>query len=68
MRSDSELLIFIIRSAKRMDLLMQSDLAKSDGIESDLRIPWPKSSDFGPKFDDSTRLIIKSKMVSVFNK
>ena len=32
MRSDSELLIFIFRSEKRMGLLMQSDCAKSDGI------------------------------------
>ena len=33
MRSDSELLIFIFRSERRMGLLvMQSDLAKSDGI------------------------------------
>ena len=36
--SDSELLIFIFRSGKRMDLLMQSDFANSDGIKSDLRI------------------------------
>ena len=28
-----------------MGLLMQSDFAKSDGINSDLRIRWPKSSD-----------------------
>ena len=48
MRSDSELLIFVFRSQKIMDLLMQSDFAKSDGIKSDLRIRWPKSSDFGP--------------------
>ena len=26
-------------------LLMQSDIAKSDGINYDLRIRWPKSSD-----------------------
>ena len=31
MRSDSNLLIFIFRSEKRMGLLMRSDLAKSDG-------------------------------------
>ena len=31
-RSDSELLIFIFRSEKRMGLLMKSDFAKSDGI------------------------------------
>ena len=52
MRSDSEFLIFIFRSEKRVDLLDQSDFAKSDGIKSDLRIRWPKSSDFGPKSDD----------------
>ena len=40
---------------------MQSDFAKSDGIKSYLRIRWPKSSDFGPKSDDSTYRIIKSK-------
>ena len=26
---------------------MQSDIAKFDGIKSDLRIRWHKSSDFG---------------------
>ena len=40
---------------------MQSDFAKSDGIKSNLRIRWLKSSDFGPKSDDSTHRIIKSK-------
>ena len=44
-----------------MGLLMQSDFAKSDGITSDWRIRWPKWSDFGPKSDDSTHRIIKSK-------
>ena len=58
MRSDSELLIFIFRSDKRMGPLMQSDFAKSDGIKSDLRIRWPKSSIVGPKIDDSTHRII----------
>ena len=61
MPSDSELLIFIFRPEKRMGLLMQSDFAKSDGIKSDLRIRWPKSLDYGPKSDDSTHRIIKSK-------
>ena len=61
MRSDSELLILIFRSEKKMGLLMQSDCTKSDGIKSDLRIRWPKSSDFGPKSDDSTHRTIKSK-------
>ena len=57
MRSDSKLLIFIFRSERRMGLLTQSDFAKSDGIKSDFRIRWPKSSDFGPKSDDSTHWI-----------
>ena len=61
MRSDSELLVFIFRSEKKMGLLMQSDFAKSDGIKSDFRIRWSNSSDFGPKSDDSTHWIIKSK-------
>ena len=62
MRSDSELLIFIFRSEKKVGLLiMQSDFPKSEGIKSDLRIQWPKSSDFGPKSDDSTHRITKSK-------
>ena len=61
MRSDSELRISIFRSEKKMGLLMQSVFVKSDGIKSDLRIRWPKSSDFGPKFDDSANRIIKSK-------
>ena len=61
MRSDSELLIFIFRSEKKMGLLMQSDFAKSDGIKSDSRIRWLKSSHLGPEFDDSTHRLIKSK-------
>ena len=61
MRSDSELLIYIFRSEKRVGLLMQSDFAKFDGIKSDLRIRWSKSSDVGPKSDDSTHRNIKSK-------
>ena len=40
---------------------MQSDFAKSDWIKSALRIRWPKSSDFGPKSEDSTHRTIKSK-------
>ena len=61
MRSDSELLIFIFRSEKRMGLLMQSDFAQSDGTKPDLRIRWLKSSDFAPKSNDSAHRIIKSK-------
>ena len=38
---------------------MQSDVAKSDGIKSDLRIRWPKSLDFGPKSDDSAHRILQ---------
>ena len=37
-QSDSELLIFIFRSEKRMGLLMQSDFAKFEGITYDLII------------------------------
>ena len=56
MRSDSEPSFFIFQSEKRISLFMQSDIAKSDGIKSDLRIRWPKS-----KSDDSAHRIIKSK-------
>ena len=52
LRSDSELHIFTFRSEERMGLV-QSDIAKSDGIKPDLRIQWPKSSDFGPACEDS---------------
>ena len=52
---------FIFRSEKRMGLLLQPDFAKYDGIKSVLRIRWPKSSDFGPKADESTHRIIKWK-------
>ena len=51
MRSDSELLVLIFRSEKKMGLLMQSDFAKCDGIKSDLRIRLP----------NSTHRILKSK-------
>ena len=57
MRSDSELRIFTFRSEKRIGRLMQSDVAKSDGTKSDLRIRWPNSSDFGP--GDSAHRILK---------
>ena len=40
---------------------MQSDIGKSDGIQSDLRIQWPKSSDFDPKSHESAHRIIKLK-------
>ena len=53
MRSDSGLLILIFRSDKRMGLLMQSDFTKSDGMKYDLKVRWPKSSDFGPSDDFS---------------
>ena len=61
MRSDSELLMYTFPSEKKMGLLMQIDFAESDGIKSDLRIRWPKSSDFGPKSENSNHRIIKSK-------
>ena len=52
---------FIFRSENRIGLLLQSDFAKSDVINSDLRVRSPKSSGFGLKSDDSTHRIIKSK-------
>ena len=39
MRSDCELQIFTFRSDEWIDLLMQSDIAKSDRIKYDLRLP-----------------------------
>ena len=54
MRSDSELVILGFASGKRMDLLLQFDFAKSDGMKSVSRIRWPKSSNFGSKSGDST--------------
>ena len=65
MRSDSELQIVTFRSEKRIGLLMQSDVEKSDGIKSDLRIRWPKSIILGPNSDDSAHPIVKSKMAHV---
>ena len=46
MRSDSELLIFIFRSEKRMGLRTQSDFAKSDPvlIKSNLRLHIMRSN------------------------
>ena len=46
---------------------MQSDIAKSDVMKSELRIGWPKSSDFGPQSDDSAYRIPPPKMAPVFN-
>ena len=63
MPSDSELKIITFRSDERIDPLMQSDIAKSDGAKPDLRIRWPKSSDFGPKSIDSAHRILKSKKI-----
>ena len=40
---------------------MQSECAKSDRKKIDLRILWPKSSDFEPKSDDLGDEIFKSK-------
>ena len=40
---------------------MQFEHAKSDRIFSDLRFRWPRSSDFGPEFDDLGHQIFKSK-------
>ena len=64
-QSDSELQIFIFDLKKTSDLLMQPDSAKSDRTNSDSRIRWPKSSDFGPKLGqnltNSANRILKSK-------
>ena len=47
---------------------MQSDIiAKLDVIKSDLRTRWSKSSDFGPKSDDSVHRFSNRKMASVFH-
>ena len=40
--------------------IIHSNIAKSDGIKSELGIRWPKSSDVGPKYDDPAHRIIKS--------
>ena len=66
-RSDFELLFFVFRTEKRMGLLIQGDFAKSDGIKSDLRIRWPKSSDFGPIPTTRPIGLSNRKMASVFN-
>ena len=55
MRSDSELVIFIFRSEKKMGLLMQSDFAKSDGKN---QIKNPTTPPIG---------LLSRKMASVFN-
>ena len=58
MRSDSELQIFTFRSEKRIGLLMQSDIGKSDGIKSDLN-PMAQVVTF-PKSDASANRILAS--------
>ena len=58
MRSDSELRSFTFRSEKKSGLLTQSDSTNSDGIKSDVRSRGPKSSDFGPRTDDSVHPIL----------
>ena len=60
MRPDSELTVFTFRSDEWIGLPMHSDIAKSDGIKSDLIIRWPTSF-FGPKSDDLVDWIFKSK-------
>ena len=59
---------FLFLDAKNKHLLLQSEYAKSDQFFLDLRIRWPKSSDFGPKSDDRGHQLFKSKngMVSEF--
>ena len=49
MPSDSELLIFIFRSEKKMGLLMQTGFAKSDGVKSDFENPMAQVVRFWPK-------------------
>ena len=44
-----------------MHLLTHFEYANSDRESFDLRIRWPKSSDFGPKSDDLGHQIFKSK-------
>ena len=58
-----ELLAFANRQFAPNDgpLSASFTLLQSDGIKSDLRIRWPNSLDFGPKSDDSTHRILKSK-------
>ena len=65
MRPDSELQVFTFRSDKWIGLIMQSDIGKSDGIKSDLKIPWPKP-DLDLKPDDSVRRILQIEMTSGF--
>ena len=60
MRSDSDLQIFTVRCEKIIGRLLQSDVENSDGIRSDLRIRWLKSSDFRPKSNGSANRIPKS--------
>ena len=49
---------------KKMGLLMQSDFGKKiDGIKSDSRIRWPKSSHFRPKSQGSLRLSVRARCV-----
>ena len=57
-RSDSKLQIFTFRCDEWIGFLVLSDIVKSDGMKSALRIRWPKS-DFGPKSDDSVHRILK---------
>ena len=69
MQSDSELLIFIFLSEKRMGLLIKSDFEKSDGIKSDLNTMaqvvrfWPNIR----RLDPSDYQSKNRKMASVFN-
>ena len=62
MQFDSEFLIIIFPSERRMGLPSLFDVSQTDGIKSDFGIRWLKSSDFGPNSDDSIHRNIKSQI------
>ena len=49
---DFELHMYYFSKKERKHLLVQPGCAKFDRIIFDLRIRWPKSSEFGPKSED----------------
>ena len=57
MQSDCELHVYIFRSENWLGFLMNSN---SDGIVSDRRIRWPKSSEKRTKSDDSAHRILSN--------
>ena len=62
MQSDCELHIFTFRSENWIGFLMNS---KSDGSISGMIIRWPKSSEFGPKSDDSAHRILSKNSIGL---